>query len=684
MLSQKGIIRLSVIFGSIFWSLLTITDLMALFSQENNIVFGLPNFVSNMLLTFFIISVLTFYRYNIGKAESVNFVELLWRVFVFGLIATLVTLAIEFFFTLFGSHKFAHNALIINFFYHIILGLVVGFLISTYVVWKRLILYQKSKSLLAAWQIFEYCLMATLIFDWFSHDYQDTAFLVLYSILAIIGVFLSFNLKWIAYLNFKQKWRSILFIALVVIYIWYFFKSLMFYSEQTVLVRDLLNSVFVLSIITFIVVYSLISFLVILFNLPTTSVFERKIKEAVNFQRLSQSIPAGESEEKVYEILLDSAVSAVYSDAAWLAINDEENEVKLTLTYNLQKKEIKDIETALDNSRFKKTLNSEFEKNPQYPKISANLRNTTFKSILYFPVLVKNRKIGTLALLKQVDDGFNKEMVDIIDTFVNQASISIENFRLLNEAIVTERYKEELEIANRVQSKLLPAQLKNNEAFHIHAFTVAADEVGGDYYDFFQLDDHRSALIIGDVSGKGTSAAFNMAQMKGIFQGLVQLDLDPKDFLIHANNALSRCLETTSFITVSYFLIDSLEKKVHFARAGHCPSLFYSTERQSADYFKNKGLGLGILRNSNFHKYVQVNDFEYKKDDVLVLYTDGVTEACNADKEQFGTERLLSALTKHADQPPKNIQQGIINELYEFCGKRSLDDDYTLVILKFK
>ncbi|PIB36820.1 serine/threonine protein phosphatase [Reichenbachiella sp. 5M10] len=683
MLSQKSITRLSVIFGSVFWSLLTIVDLMTLFSEQNQIEFGLPGFVANMLLAFFIISVLTFYRYNIGKAESVNFVELLWRVFVFGLIATLVVLAIEFFLTLFGTHKFAQNALINNFFYHIILGLIIGFLISTYVVWKRLILYQKSKSLLAAWQIFEYCLMSTLAFDLFTHTYQDTSFLVVYVILALIGIVLSFNLKWIAYLNFKQKWRSLLFILLVVIYTWYFIRTLMFYAEHTSLVRDLLDSVFVLSVITFIVVYALISFLVILFNLPTTSVFERKIKEAVNFQRLSQSIPAGESEEKVYEILLDSAVSAVFSDAAWLTIDDEENGVKLTLTYELQQKQIVDLEKALKKSRFKKVLNSEFEKNIEHPKLSANLKNALYKSILHFPVMVKGRKIGDLALLKQVDDGFNKEMMDIIDTFVNQASISIENFRLLNEAIVTERYKEELEIANRVQSKLIPQQLEANSAFDIHAFTVAADEVGGDYYDFYQLDEHRTALIIGDVSGKGTSAAFNMAQMKGIFQSLVQLDLNPKDFLIHANNALSRCLETTSFITVSYFVIDSRTKRINFARAGHCPSLFYHAEIKTADYFKNKGLGLGILRNSNFHKYVQVNDFGYEQDDVLVLYTDGVTEACNADKEQFGTDRLLHALTKHADQSPAAIQQGIINELYGFCGKRSLDDDYTLVILKF-
>lgn len=625
-----------------------------------------------------------FYRYNIDKAESVNFVDMLWRVFVFGLIATLVTLILEFFFNMMGGHKISQNSIIINFFYHINMGLIIGFLVSTFVVWKRLILYQKSKSLLAIWQLYEYALLGTLAFDLFSYDYQDPAFLVIYFILALVGVVLAFNLKWIAYLNFKQKWRSILFILLVVIYVWYFFKTLMFYSEKAVLVRDLLDSVFVLSLITFITIYAVISFLVILFNLPTTSVFERKLEEAVSFQRLSQSIPAGESEEKVYEILLESASSAVYSDAAWLEIHDPSQNIDLLIPHELTNEEIPAIQKAIENSRSKKVLNSEFDLNPQSLKISANIKNVSFRSVLQFPVTVKNEKIGILSLLKDVDDGFNKEMIDIIDTFVNQASISIENFRLLSEAISNERYKEELKIANRVQKKLLPTKMEENKLFQLHAFSKAADEVGGDYYDYFRIDDDRTIVVIGDVSGKGTSAAFHMAQMKGIFQSLVQMDLDPKQFMVYANNALSQCLESTSFITVSYFIIDGKSKKVEFARAGHCPSLYYDAKNNEATYFKNKGLGLGILRNSTFHKYVQVNEFEIHPGDILVLYTDGVTEACNHEKEQYGGDRLLDTLKKHADQSPVDIQQGIISDLYNFCGKENLEDDYTILIVKFK
>jgi len=422
---------------------------------------------------------------------------------------------------------------------------------------------------------------------------------------------------------------------------------------------------------------------VILFNLPTTSVFEKKLEEAVNFQRLSQSIPAGESEERVYEILLDSAASAVYSEAAWLEIDDLKEGVNLILTHNLDKDKIPLIKDAITVSKFKKILNSDFDRNPKSQKFSARIKNDQFSSILMYPITVKNEKIGSLALLKEVDDGFNKEMIDIIDTFVNQASISVENFRLLKEAIKTERYKEELDIATRVQNSLLPSKLEKNQAYEIVAFTRAADEVGGDYYDTFKLDNDRTVLIIGDVSGKGTSAAFHMAQMKGVFQSLVQLDLDPKEFLVHANSALSRCLEATSFITVSYFIVDRKSRKVSFARAGHCPTLYFNAQKNETKYFKNKGLGLGILRNSNFHKYVQVNEFDFNSGDIIILYTDGITEACNDKKKQFGYDKLQAALVKYSNQSPENIQEGIINDLYKFCGKKSLDDDYTLLIVKF-
>jgi serine phosphatase RsbU (regulator of sigma subunit) len=274
-------------------------------------------------------------------------------------------------------------------------------------------------------------------------------------------------------------------------------------------------------------------------------------------------------------------------------------------------------------------------------------------------------------------------MVDIITTFVNQASITLENARLLDDAIENERYKEQLNIAKSVQKSLLPDNLPSNESFCISAYSMAADEVGGDYYDLIPHSNGKYGLIIGDVSGKGTSAAFNMAKMKGIFHSLSQMDLEPDQFMIKANNALSSCLEKSSFITASYYVIDTDKKAVKFVRAGHCPTIVYSGKDKKANILQTDGMGLGIVRNSEYQNYVHSNVITYHTGDVILLHTDGITEAMDADRNQFGTEGLKSALEKHAQKEPELIKEGIIEDLYSFLNGQKLDDDYTLVILKF-
>lgn len=682
-LSNKGITRLSVVFAFIFWSLLLVVDLLILFGESHNLKFDIPAVLPRAMMVLFIFNIVLYYRYTIIKAESVNFLDLLWKVFVTGLLTTILSLVIRFVFNILDSTALAKNQMIVNFFYHLNIGLVLTFLVSTFVAWKRLILYQKSKFLVTSWKVFEYGLAGGLLFNLLGYGLFEMPFNLVLTALVLMGLILSFNLKWVAYLNFKQKWKSILFIILVLIYLSYFFLNLVRYSDESQLVIDLINDVYVLSIFTFIFIYSVIAVLVIVFNLPTSSVFEKKLEEVVSFQRLSQSVPSGKNEDQVYSILLDSSVSAVFAEAAWIEVLDVREAPKI-ITHNLEQSKIPEIKDSIKDKQILNIFSSDFNLENLPNKVSGPLRGSSYRSILAYPVMAKTEHVATLVLLKEVTDGFDKETVGIIETFVNQANISIENFRLLNEAIKNERYKEELKIANRVQKSLLPQKLNCNNDLEIAAFSKAADEVGGDYYDIFSFHDKKVGLVIGDVSGKGTSAAFNMSQMKGIFHSLVQLDLPLKEFLVHANNALSRCLERSSFITLALYVLDLEQKTVEFSRAGHCPTLFYKNKSKQADFFQTKGMGLGILRNNEFHKYVEVNKFQYNPGDVIVLYTDGITEATNTEKEEYGYTRLKKSLEKHADQRPELITEGLVEDLYEFSDEKLMEDDYSLLIVKFK
>jgi len=682
----KAITRLLFTVGVITWLALLFMDLSVQISLANNLPPEVPAWLSGIVLNLFIASLFYYYRLKIERDEVLNFVDLLWRVFATGLIATVISLSLRLVEYLLNDTKLTTHIVFKDLIYMINLGLMISFLTMAFAAWKRLILYQKSKWLLRLWMIFELGLLIALLYNSFRLQTGEWPYYVLFGTLVLLSLVLSGNMKWVAFLNFRQKWTSLLLLLLTVFYLMYIFYTNSSLAESidsmTAYFTDYRSHVFIISITVFVTIYSIFSFLVILFNLPTTSVFEQKLEEVVNFQRISQSIQTEQSEESVYNILLETSVSSVFADAAWLEIRGDGGQHKL-FTYKITDKESNDIISHLNSHNIKGVFDQGSEKTKNLSKHLASLRGSRFRSILAFPIHVKGENIGTLALLKELPDGFNKEMTKIVSTFSNQAGISIENFRLMEEALQNERYKEELKIAKTVQKSLLPAVLEKSYDFEIAAFSESADEVGGDYYDTLRINEDLVSIIIADVSGKGTTAAFHMSQMKGIFHSLGQKDIEPDEFMKQANQALVYCLERGSFISATYFIINTRTKKIRYARAGHCPVLYYCAAKHSFEYFKDKGVALGMVRNKSYANFIQAYEFEYRPGDLMVLYTDGITEAKDGKGEEFGYDRLMEAVSDACVKPAKEIQDSLIAKLYEFTGTSNIDDDYTTMIVKF-
>lgn len=678
-MSGKSIIRVALFIAILAWVAMSFTDLTILFGKVNDLDSGIDPYVPDIFFIVYVVALFIFYENRIEATQSANFIDLLWKIFVTGLLTTVISLALKSVDILMGNTSLIENPLLIDFLFHVHLGLLIAFLVSTFVVWKRLILYQKSKFQLRAWVVFEYLLLLSLA----SIFLPDIVGTVLFYILILFSVVLSASMKWVAYLNFKQKWKSILLLVLTLLYLVYFYVNIVDMRDAFDYLLVARSSVFISALFVFTAIYAAFSLLVILFNLPTSSVLEQKLEEVVNFQRLSQSIQTEQSENQVYEILLDSSVRAAKADAAWI-----ETKIDNKLTYfrhNIPKHTIDNIKSFFEAQRDNNLFNFDNTDKVTRPgRLLRKLRGVQYNSIVAFPIMVANEQIGMIVLLKELREGFNKELIDITQTFVNQAGISLDGFRLISEALENERYKEELNIAKNVQKRLLPEVLDANADFDIVAYSQAADEVGGDYYDSVKIDQDKTALIIGDVSGKGTSAAFHMSQMKGVFHGLAQLDLSPEEFMVRANSAINTSLDKTSFITISYFVLDQAQKEVKFARAGHCPTLFYEQSKKQASYFTNKGLGLGIVRNNSFSEYVQPREFSYAPGDVLVLYTDGITEAKNFKGEEYGYDRLADIINRNAGKEAAGLQEILIKDVYDFCGQSEIDDDYTAVIVKFK
>jgi len=681
--SKKQIAKILATLGLIVWLLLALIDISNIYQGSNNFFFGYSGLVPRGLLIIMFFLSLSFYHLEIGKSDITNINDLIWKIFVTGLIATIGSLITRYLLVVAQYKPALINKMLIFFIYDVNTGLLIIFLTSTFIVWKKLILYQKSKSLIRFWNTFEILLLLSLLLTFANYQPFDTIFNLILGLLVLLTIILSVNLKWVAYLNFKQKWKSILLIGLIMLYIWYYFVTISDLSNRFSLSLNLSENVTFLALFIFNILYAAFSILVLLFNLPTSSVFEQKLEEVINFQKLSQATNTKQDEEQICEILLESSISAVVASGAWLEIR-KNNSVEKKVLYNKISEQRKNkIESDIKNHFKDKQVTPNPIQSSRKTQLTVDLRDEEFKSALILPLFVQDREYGELCLLKDLPDGFNKEMIEIIRSFVNQASISIENYQLIQEAIENERYKEELEIAKRVQGSLLPETLEKNSDFEMIAYSKAAAEVGGDYYDTYRISEDKIALIIGDVSGKGTSAAFHMSQMKGIFQSLSLLDLSVDEFIKKANKAVGNCLDKKSLITASYYIIDTNRKSIQFSRAGHCPTLYFNHQKNETKFFETNGLGLGILRNEKFDEYVEVYELNYAPGDIIFLYTDGITEAKNSKGMEFGYERLASHLEKYTLKPLEEIRDRLVKKIYDFCETQTPEDDFTIVLIKF-
>ena len=278
------------------------------------------------------------------------------------------------------------------------------------------------------------------------------------------------------------------------------------------------------------------------------------------------------------------------------------------------------------------------------------------------------------------------QLGDLADSF-NSMTASVEG--LLHAKAEKERLEQELRIARQIQMSLLPQGPLRLEGLCVTAHCEAAREVGGDYYDYFTLGDKRVGIIIADVAGKGTSAALYMAELKGLMLSLSQLHASPRELLIRANRIIAQHLDARSFITMTYAVVDLCARTFTYARAGHCPLIYLpggrgKGEGGSVQVQVPDGLvlGLKIDDGQRFDSLLEQVTIPLGVGDVVLLFTDGVTEAMNADGEPFGEERLAALVSEHGELPFEELRERILREIRAFVGNTGLHDDLTLVLLK--
>ncbi len=302
---------------------------------------------------------------------------------------------------------------------------------------------------------------------------------------------------------------------------------------------------------------------------------------------------------------------------------------------------------------------------------------------IIIPIYYKQKIVGALLIGEKLSESpFDQEDLSFLSSAARQASVAIENAFLYEELTEQERLKHELDIARRIQLSSLPEKAPEIEGLQVAGQSRPALEVGGDYYDYLNGADNGLTVIVGDVSGKGTSAALYMSRIQGIMRSLHSFELNPRDLFIRANILLNRDIARQSFVTALGALFDTRKQSILFARAGHLPIFYFDAVDNSVKQIAPSGIGIGLDKREIFQQQLEEMEFKYTTGDVFLFVTDGVTEAFSSDGDEFGEERVAELLKNMHDSNVREIRDAIFNSVEEFTGDNDPHDDQTVVVVK--
>lgn len=300
-----------------------------------------------------------------------------------------------------------------------------------------------------------------------------------------------------------------------------------------------------------------------------------------------------------------------------------------------------------------------------------------FTSILCVPLIVKGEMMGYLAVFNKRNGDFTNEDRRLLSIIGSQSAQIIENARLLEEEKRLISLQEELNMASEIQRKLLPDAAPEISGYQLFATNIPAKSVGGDYYDFVPISEDRLAFCIADITGKGMPAAMLMANLQATFRSQVLINDDCAVCITRTNKLLYRSTESTKFATMVYGALDPKTGQIKYTNGGHdCPILFKKNEEPF--HVESTGLILGIFEDSDYTQ----ETIQLEPGNLLLLFSDGITEAMNSEMEMYGTERLQNLVQNNFEMPVSEIGSLILDDIRKHAEGTTQSDDITLMLIK--
>jgi phosphoserine phosphatase RsbU/P len=300
------------------------------------------------------------------------------------------------------------------------------------------------------------------------------------------------------------------------------------------------------------------------------------------------------------------------------------------------------------------------------------------KTLLCAPMMIKSKLTGFLALFNKLDDsGFTENDRRFLTLCAMQSAQVIENTRLYGIENILKKINEEMVLAKEIQNNLLPKTFPHIEGYRIAGKSIPAREVGGDHFDFVTISEKRTALFLGDITGKGIPAALLMANLQGILRAQSVITDNCAECLNQSNLLLYNNSDSDKFATLFYSILDTSTHTLFYSSAGHENPFLISADKEILR-LGTDDIVLGIVPDYRYSE----KKLSVMPGDLIIICSDGIKEAENKEEEQFGELRLVETIRKNILLPPEPLIDKIFQAVDKFADHSSISDDKTLVILK--
>jgi len=419
---------------------------------------------------------------------------------------------------------------------------------------------------------------------------------------------------------------------------------------------------------------------------PEKTVAERVAREGDLLALISKvgiTLLASSNLDETLEQIVSLVFEAVPADRCLLMMRDEGSEDLRVAVARLRDRvgevgEIRVSRNVMDEVviRGKSVLTSDAQHDPRFASGTMVLQGV--RSVLAVPLGVSEKVFGIIYADSPIAEGrFTEDHLKVLTTLASVAAIRVENARLTESRFQQERLERELQLAMEIQQRFQPTASPQIPGYEFQGISFPCYEIGGDYYDFIQRDDGRLVIALGDVSGKGTAAALLMSSLHAAIHAQTGSHDTIVETISAVNKYLAENIPPNRFVTLFYAELDPESGAVSFLNAGHNPPLIVHAAG-TVEQLASGGLPLGIRADADYREgrtHMQMGD-------VLVIYSDGVTEAASPSGEEFGPTRLYEVVSRNVDASAAGIRDRIESALTKFSQGTKAADDITLVIVK--